>query len=101
MQELFDRIVKITDKLPIPLSSDKKAHLVCGFLIALIATITFYDPTVGLIIGGVFAFGKELRDEIIYGGFDTVDLLITIIGAFIGSILGFAILIAYAMRGVS
>jgi hypothetical protein len=87
MNELFDKIVKFIDPLlPINLAPDKKAHLVMGFLISLIFGLIFTN-VIGLIAGAVAAVGKEIRDEIAYGGFDLKDLYVTIGGALIAFII--------------
>jgi hypothetical protein len=97
-KDFLDKIVGLCDKLPLPMKSDKKAHLVCGFLIAFVVTITFSKPSIGFLVGSICAIVKEIDDHITYNGFDYKDLLITILGAWIGSALGFALLVAYALR---
>lgn len=87
MNEFFDKIVKFIDPLlPIPLEPDKKAHLVMGFLISLVFGLIFTN-TIGLIAGAVAAVGKEIRDEISYGGFDLKDLYVTISGSLIAFVI--------------
>ena len=87
MNEFFDKIVKFIDPLlPIPLEPDKKAHLVMGFLISLVFGLIFTN-TIGLIAGAVAAVGKEIRDEISYGGFDLKDLYVTIGGSLIAFVI--------------
>jgi hypothetical protein len=78
---MLDRIVDFIDKL-LPgewLPKDKKAHLVCGFLISL-----FFDivdcPLTGFWVGTAAALLKEVRDELVYSGFDYKDLCVTEIG---------------------
>jgi hypothetical protein len=80
------------------MKSDKKAHFICGLIISFIVTITFYNPSVGFLVGGLFALAKEIRDEIVYSGFDYKDLLITVLGSWLGSALGFGFLIYYSLR---
>ena len=87
MNEFFDKIVKFIDPLlPIPLEPDKKAPLVMGFLISLVFGLIFTN-TIGLIAGAVAAVGKEIRDEISYGGFDLKDLYVTISGSLIAFVI--------------
>jgi hypothetical protein len=68
-------------KLPlIPL--DKANHFIYGFSIYVLSNIVLND-LYSLLIVVLFALGKEIRDQIVYKGFDYKDLLITIIPAII------------------
>ena len=98
MKDFMDRVVDLCDKLPLPMKSDKKAHLVCGYLIALVVTITFSNPSIGFMVGAMFAIGKEIRDEISYNGFDFKDILFTILGAWLGAASGFLLLVFYSIK---
>ena len=78
---MFEKIVEVINKL-LPgdwLPADKKAHLVCGFLISLIVGL-LDAPLTGFWLGTAAAVAKEVRDEFAYGGFDYHDLVVTEIG---------------------
>lgn len=63
-------------KLPlIPL--DKANHFIYGFIIYVLSNLFLSDL---LSVGTVFCFalGKEVRDQIVYKGFDCKDLVVTI-----------------------
>jgi hypothetical protein len=78
---MFEKIVEAINKL-LPgdwLPADKKAHLVCGFLISLIVGLLDV-PLTGFWLGTAAAVAKEVRDELVYGGFDYKDLAVTEIG---------------------
>ena len=63
-------------KLPlIPL--DKANHFVYGFLIFIISQCFLNDLySIGIVF--LFALGKEIKDQIVYKGFDYKDILVTI-----------------------
>lgn len=68
-------------KLPlIPL--DKANHFIYGFFIYILSNIVLND-LYSLLIVILFALGKEIKDQIVYKGFDYKDLLVTIIPAVI------------------
>lgn len=63
-------------KLPlIPL--DKANHFIYGFIIYVLSNLFISDLlSVGIVF--CFALGKEVRDQIVYKGFDWKDLVVTI-----------------------
>lgn len=64
-------------KLPlIPL--DKANHFIYGFVIFILSNIVLNDVH-SLLVVFIFAIGKEIKDQIIYKGFDCKDLLITLL----------------------
>ena len=68
-------------KLPlIPL--DKANHFIYGFFIYVLSNLVFID-NYSLLIVFAFALVKEIKDEIVYHGFDIKDLLITLLPGFI------------------
>ena len=68
--------------------ADKALHLIAGMLVvAFVATIfpcVSHWVFVFALIAGV---GKEIRDELAYGGFDWKDLIVTIAGGAVMQIL--------------
>lgn len=68
-------------KLPlIPL--DKANHFIYGFFIYVLSNLVLID-SYSLLIVFAFALVKEIKDEIVYHGFDIKDLLITLLPGFI------------------
>lgn len=64
--------------------SDKALHFIAGLLVVAIAATTL--PSVAnwaIVFALVAGVGKEIRDEVVYGGFDWKDLATTIVGGFI------------------
>jgi len=68
-------------KLPI-IPLDKANHFIYGFSTYVLSNIVLND-LYSLLIVVLFALGKEIRDQIVYKGFDYKDLLVTIIPAII------------------
>jgi hypothetical protein len=64
------------------IAQDKANHFIYGFLIFMISQYFLNDY---LSFGVVFAFAlsKEIKDEIVYKGFDYKDLLATLLPAII------------------
>lgn len=64
------------------IAQDKANHFLYGFLIFIISQYFLNDY---LSFGVVFAFalGKEIKDEIVYKGFDYKDLLFTLLPSII------------------
>lgn len=64
------------------ISQDKANHFLYGFLIFIISQYFLNDY---LSFGVVFAFaiGKEIKDQIVYKGFDYKDLLVTLLPSII------------------
>lgn len=70
------------------IAPDKKLHFIAGFAIGGAVNTTTYLITKSrrkafiLGLGASFGAGlaKEIKDEIVYGGFDTMDLLYTMAG---------------------
>lgn len=64
-------------KLPlIPL--DKANHFIYGFVIFILSNIALND-LYSLLVVFIFAIGKEIKDQIVYKGFDYKDLLTTLL----------------------
>ena len=64
-------------KLPlIPL--DKANHFIYGFVIFILLNIVLNDLH-SLLVVFIFAIGKEIKDQIVYKGFDYKDLLVTLL----------------------
>jgi hypothetical protein len=63
-------------------AQDKANHFLYGFLIFMISQYFLNDY---LSFGIVFAFalGKEVKDQIVYKGFDYKDLLVTLLPSII------------------
>lgn len=57
---------------------DKANHFIYGFVIFILSSIMLSN-LISLGIVFIFAIGKEIRDQIIYKGFDYKDLLSTMI----------------------
>ena len=70
---------------------DKKLHFIAGLCISVVAMLLYfyYYGTVnvlpGICCGMVAGVAKEVKDEITYGGFDYVDMLVTWLGATVGT----------------
>lgn len=64
---------------------DKKLHMICGFLIA-IAGGLLYSVTFGLLMSIAAGLAKEIRDDMVYGGFDWLDFVATLGGGLVGCI---------------
>lgn len=64
-------------KLPL-IPEDKANHFVYGFLIYIVSSL-LVTPEKAFAIVWLFALGKEIRDEVVYGGFDIFDALVTVI----------------------
>ena len=64
------------------IAQDKANHFLYGFLIFIISQYFLNDY---LSFGIVFAFaiGKEIKDQIVYKGFDLFDIFFTILPAII------------------
>ena len=64
------------------IAQDKANHFVYGFLIFIISQYFLNDY---FSFGVVFAFalGKEIKDQIVYKGFDYKDLLVTLLPSII------------------
>ena len=64
------------------IAQDKANHFLYGFLIFIISQYFLNDY---LSFGVVFAFaiGKEIKDQIVYKGFDYKDLLVTLLPSII------------------
>jgi hypothetical protein len=61
--------------------SDKMLHFIVGMLITVIvAVIVPRFAPIAMTVAIVAGVAKEIRDEIVYGGFDWYDLLATVLG---------------------
>jgi hypothetical protein len=58
---------------------DKVLHFTAGMLIMLLVAI-FFPVWVAFLSVCVAALGKEVRDHVVYAGFDWRDLVITVAG---------------------
>ena len=66
---------------------DKKLHLICGCIIALL--VGLYNPIYGLLAGMIAGVAKEVYDYYDYNLFDKYDMFYTWAGAVIGTCLCF------------
>lgn len=64
------------------IAQDKANHFIYGFLIFMISQY-FLNDYISFGIVFAFAIGKEIKDQIIYKGFDYKDLLVTLLPAII------------------
>lgn len=56
-------------------------HFIAGLMItAFVAVIVPRFAPIAMTVAVVAGFAKEVRDEIVYGGFDWYDLLATVLG---------------------
>ena len=84
---------------------DKKLHFIAGLCITCIAIILCYYicGTVNLWFGlffGVFAgLLKEVKDQITYGGFDSLDMYATWAGSLLGAGLIYILLQGGVLNG--
>jgi len=68
-------------KLP-QIPQDKANHFIYGFFIFVLSNYFLNDLySIGIVF--LFALGKEIRDQIVYKGFDYKDLLATMIPSII------------------
>lgn len=90
MKEIFSKIKDAINKIVVKIG-DKKAHVLCSFLITLI-TGFILGIIPGLVIGCVAGLGKEIYDEFKYRkssegvGFDRMDLIYDVVGIIIATI---------------
>ena len=68
-------------KLPL-IPQDKANHFIYGFFIYIIACL-FVSNLIAFGIVCLFALGKEIKDQVVYGGFDIFDMISTILPAII------------------
>ena len=61
---------------------DKANHFIYGFFIYILSNL-LVNSVYSLIVVFAFALGKEIKDQIVYKGFDYKDLLTTITPAVI------------------
>lgn len=74
------------------IQSDKALHFIAGMLVvAVVATIFPCMAEWSVVVSIVDGVGKEIRDEVVYGGFDWIDLLATILGGVVMQVLIFLI----------
>ena len=73
------------------MAQDEKLHFLAGLCITCVAIILCYciygivNLWVGLFFGVLAGLLKEVKDQITYGGFDYVDMLVTWLGAIAGA----------------
>ena len=61
--------------------SDKALHFIAGLLVVALAATTLPSVANWAIVFAIIAgIGKEIRDQIVYSGFDWKDLVVTIVG---------------------
>ena len=64
------------------IAQDKANHFLYGFLIFIISQYFLNDYfSFGIVFA--FALGKEIKDQIVYKGFDYKDLLVTLLPSII------------------
>ena len=64
------------------IAQDKANHFLYGFLIFIISQYFLNDYfSFGVVLA--FALGKEIKDQIVYKGFDYKDLLVTLLPSII------------------
>lgn len=68
-------------KLPL-IPQDKANHFIYGFFIYIIACLFVSNP-IAFGVVCLFALGKEVRDQIVYKGFDIFDIFFTILPAIV------------------
>lgn len=67
---------------------DKALHFIAGMLVvAFVATIFPCVSNWAIVFAIIVGTGKEIRDEVVYGGFDWKDLVVTIAGGLIMQVL--------------
>lgn len=71
------RILKVLSNIP----NDKLLHSFYGTLVYL--ALSTINPVFGLFCVLFLAFAKEVYDELDYGGFDSFDILATILVPFL------------------
>jgi hypothetical protein len=64
------------------IAQDKANHFLYGFLIFIISQY-FLNDYLSFGVVFVFALGKEIKDQIVYKGFDYKDLLVTLLPSII------------------
>ena len=64
------------------IAQDKANHFLYGFLIFMISQY-FLNDYLSFVIVFAFALGKEIKDQIVYKGFDYKDLLVTLLPSII------------------
>lgn len=62
------------------IAADKLLHLIAGMLIAGVVGIIPCFANYALIVAVIAGVAKEVYDEFSYGGWDSLDLLYTVIG---------------------
>ena len=55
---------------------DKKLHMIGGFLIEITGSL-LHSVTFGLLVSIAAGLAKEIRDDMVYGGFDWLDFVAT------------------------
>lgn len=77
------KLKNIVSKLA-SIPTDKLLHFIAGILIAAFVALVIPTGRLWCVVPVVVAaFGKEVYDEIDYGGFDWVDLCYTVVGGLI------------------
>ena len=77
---------------------DKKLHFIAGLCITCIAVLLCYlcygivNLWFGLFFGVLAGLLKEVKDQITYGGFDSLDMYYTWAGALLGAGLCYLVL---------
>lgn len=70
------------------LEKDKQLHLGVSTVIGASVQYVYEDTMTTMLICTGVGLGKELYDEVSYGGFDTEDLIYDVIGCGIGAVVG-------------
>jgi hypothetical protein len=80
-------LIALLEKLNLPFAIDKQLHFIVGFIISAIVILITQSIVAGLFFTIFFAYVKEFRDEVVYGGFDWKDILATFMGGLTFSII--------------
>ena len=79
LKELYFKLAKwLSDKTGI--AQDKWLHFIGGFVISIVGMILFNHAPFAFLLAILVGLAKELMDDFIYGGFDFLDWLATVLG---------------------
>ena len=84
MKKITEILVNLISKLGITfVGIDKQIHFIVGFLISMVVFFITDSIMAGLFFTVFFAYVKEFKDEMDYGGFDWIDLSFTVGGGIV------------------